>query len=207
MSVNKVILVGNVGRDPEIRYLDGNAQNGQSAKVATFTLATSEKYRDRNGNLQENTEWHNIVAWRQTADVCERFVKKGSQLFIEGRLRTRNYTDQQGVKKYTTEIVVDNLQLLGRRDTNDGTNQGAAQQGGGYVPQQGGYAPGSQQAAQRPAPSYQSQQAPSYQYPAPSYQSQQSYQQPAPSYQPKPAAPAQPIDISIDDSQGDDLPF
>ena len=124
MSLNKVMLIGNVGRDPEIRYLEGNSQGG-GTKVATFTLATTERYRDRNGELRENTEWHNIVAWRQTADVVERFVKKGTQLYIEGRLRTRSYTDQQGIKKYTTEINADNLQLLGRRQDDQG-------QGGGY---------------------------------------------------------------------------
>ena len=81
------MLIGNVGRDPEVRYLEGN--NG--AKVATFTLATTERYRDRNGETRENTEWHNIVAWRNTADVVERFVRKGTQLYIEGRIRTRSW--------------------------------------------------------------------------------------------------------------------
>lgn len=123
MSVNKVILVGNAGRDPEVRYLDGNSQNGQSAKVATFTLATSERYRDRNGELRENTEWHNIVAWRQSADVCEKYVKKGTQLYIEGKLRTRSFNDASGAKRYTTEIVVDTLQLLGRRSDQEGAEQ------------------------------------------------------------------------------------
>ncbi len=137
MSLNKVMLIGNVGRDPEIRYLEGNSQGG-GTKVATFTLATTERYRDRNGELRENTEWHNIVAWRQTADVVERFVKKGTQLYIEGRLRTRSYTDQQGIKKYTTEINADNLQLLGRRQDDQGQGVGYQQgQGGGY--QQNGY--------------------------------------------------------------------
>ena len=124
MSLNKVMLIGNVGRDPEVRYLDGNSQGG--TKVATFTLATSERYKDRNGELRENTEWHNIVCWRANADVAERFVHKGTQLYIEGRLRTRSYTDPQGVKKYTTEIQVDTLQLLGKRE--DG--EAAAPQGG-----------------------------------------------------------------------------
>ena len=88
--------------------------------------------------MRENTEWHNIVAWRQTADVVERFVKKGTQLYIEGRLRTRSYTDQQGIKKYTTEINADNLQLLGRRQDDQGQGVGYQQgQGGGY--QQNGY--------------------------------------------------------------------
>lgn len=115
-SVNKVILVGNVGVDPEVRYLDGGgSMNGQGTKVATFRLATSERYKDRNGNQQENTEWHNIVAWRGNADVVEKYVHKGTQLYIEGRLRTRQWTDQTGNKRYTTEITVDTLQLLGRR--------------------------------------------------------------------------------------------
>lgn len=137
MSLNKVMLIGNVGRDPEIRYLEGNSQGG-GTKVATFTLATTERYRDRNGELRENTEWHNIVAWRQTADVVERFVKKGTQLYIEGRLRTRSYTDQQGIKKYTTEINADNLQLLGRRQDDQGQGQGGGYQQGGYQQTQGG---------------------------------------------------------------------
>ena len=149
MSVNKVILVGNVGRDPEVRYLDGNGQNGQGTKVATFTLATSERYRDRNGELKENTEWHNIVAWRQSADVAEKFVRKGTQLYIEGRLRTRSWTDQTGAKRYTTEITVDTLQLLGRRDDN---GQGA------YQPQQPSYQP--QQPSYQPQPSYRQAAAP-----------------------------------------------
>ena len=80
MSLNKVMLIGNVGRDPEVRYLEGNA------KVATFTLATTERFKDRAGENRENTEWHNIVAWRNNADVAERFVKKGTQLYVEGRL-------------------------------------------------------------------------------------------------------------------------
>ena len=141
MSLNKVMLIGNVGRDPEIRYLEGNSQGG-GTKVATFTLATTERYRDRNGELRENTEWHNIVAWRQTADVVERFVKKGTQLYIEGRLRTRSYTDQQGIKKYTTEINADNLQLLGRRQDDQGQGVGYQQPQGGQgwqQGQQGGY--------------------------------------------------------------------
>ena len=119
MSLNKVMLIGNVGSDPEIRYLDQNSQNG-SAKVASFRLATSERFRDRNGEAHENTEWHNIVAWRNSADIVERYVKKGTQLYIEGRIRTRSWTDQTGNKRYTTEINVDNLQLLGRRPDENG---------------------------------------------------------------------------------------
>ena len=149
MSLNKVMLIGNVGRDPEIRYLEGNSQGG-GTKVATFTLATTERYRDRNGELRENTEWHNIVAWRQTADVVERFVKKGTQLYIEGRLRTRSYTDQQGIKKYTTEINADNLQLLGRRQDDQGQGGGYQQSGQAWQQPQGGGYQQSGQAWQQP---------------------------------------------------------
>lgn len=139
MSLNKVMLIGNVGRDPEVRYLDGNGASGAGTKVATFTLATTERYRDRSGEQRENTEWHNIVAWRQSADIAERFVRKGTQLYIEGRLRTRSYTGQDGVKKYTTEITVDNLQLLGRRSDSEDDSQGGQRGSYGQAPSQGGY--------------------------------------------------------------------
>ena len=140
------MLIGNVGRDPEVRYLDGQSGN---AKVATFTLATTERYRDRNGETRENTEWHNIVAWRSTADVVERFVKKGTQLYIEGRIRTRSWDDQNGNKKYTTEIIADTLQLLGRKSDNPGSQSGGYQQQGQAYQQQG-YA-SAQPAYQQPA--------------------------------------------------------
>ena len=176
------MLIGNVGRDPEVRYLEGN--NG--AKVATFTLATTERYRDRNGETRENTEWHNIVAWRNTADVVEKFVRKGTQLYIEGRIRTRSWDDQSGNKRYTTEIIADTLQLLGKKSDNpasQGGQQGGYQQGG-Y--QQGGYQQGGYQQPQQ-----------SYSQPA------QQYQQPAPQFQqPKPAAPQ--VEEAFSD---DDLPF
>ena len=136
--INKVILVGNVGQDPEVRYT-GDANNG--AKVATLRLATTERYRDRNGNLQEHTEWHSVVVWRNTADVVEKYVRKGSQLYIEGKLRTRSWDDQNGNKRYVTEILADTLQLLGRKQ--DG--QGAPQQQ--YAPAQPSYAPVQQPAA------------------------------------------------------------
>ena len=125
MALNKVMLIGNVGNDPDIRYLDSNPQGPQgNAKVASFRLATTERYRDRNGETRENTEWHNIVAWRSNADVIEKFVKKGSQLYVEGKLRTRKWTDRDGKERYTTEIQVDNLQLLGRRPDREGDGQG-----------------------------------------------------------------------------------
>ncbi len=120
MSLNKVMLIGNVGADPEIRYVDGPSG---SAKVAQFSLATTERYKTRSGENRENTEWHNIVVWRGLADVVERFVKKGTQIYIEGRIRTRSWEDQSGVKRYTTEIIADNLQLLGRRSDNPAASQ------------------------------------------------------------------------------------
>ena len=143
--INKVILVGNVGQDPEVRYT-GDANNG--AKVATLRLATTERYRDRNGNLQEHTEWHSVVVWRNTADVVEKYVRKGTQLYIEGKLRTRSWDDQNGNKRYVTEILADTLQLLGRKqDGQGGSGYGAPQQGA-YQPQ-GGYQ--NQAPAQQPA--------------------------------------------------------
>ena len=131
MALNKVLLIGNVGNDPEIRYLDSQGPQG-NAKVASFRLATTERYRDRNGETRENTEWHNIVAWRNSADLVEKFVHKGSQIFIEGRLRTRQWTDQNGAKRSTTEVQADNIQLLGKRP--DGPQQGQANYGGQSVP-------------------------------------------------------------------------
>ena len=153
MSLNKVMLIGNVGKDPEIRYLEGNSPNGITPKVATFPLATSERYRDRNGEQHENTEWHNIVAWRGLADTMERFVKKGTQLYVEGRLRTRSWTDQNGAKRFTTEVVADTIQLLGKRTDNPGASQG--QGGYGYQPQGQGQAYAQPQQPSYPASSQQ----------------------------------------------------
>ena len=106
------MLIGNVGKDPDIRHLESGTA------VANLTLGTTERYKDRNGELQEQTEWHNVVLWRGLADVTERFVRKGSQRFIEGKIRSRSWEDQSGQKRYTTEIVADNMQLLGRRSDN-----------------------------------------------------------------------------------------
>ena len=142
MSLNKVMLIGNVGSDPEVRYLENNPQNPQNnAKVATLRLATTERYRDRNGELRENTEWHNVVVWRNQADVVERFVHKGSQIYVEGKLRTRQWTDQTGAKRYTTEVVADTVQLLGKRPDGDQQGQQPAYQGGYAQPQQPAYQP------------------------------------------------------------------
>ena len=97
MSLNKVMLIGNVGSDPEVRYLENNPQNpGNNVKVATVRLATTERYRDRNGEQRENTEWHTVVLWRNNADVAEKYVHKGSQIYIEGKLRTQGGYQPQG---------------------------------------------------------------------------------------------------------------
>lgn len=108
MAINKVILVGNAGKQPEVRRTEGGAA------VANFTLATTEKYKDKAGNLQEQTEWHNIVCWRSLAERVEKYVAKGSQLYIEGKIRTKEW-EKEGVKHYRTEILADNILTLGRK--------------------------------------------------------------------------------------------
>lgn len=110
MSLNKVMLIGNVGKDPEIRHLENNLI------YAGFTLATTERYKDRSGEAKEITEWHNIVCWRSLAELADKYIRKGSQIFIEGRIRTRSWDDQNGQKRYTTEILADKIQLLGKRE-------------------------------------------------------------------------------------------
>lgn len=122
MSVNKVILVGRLGKDPELRYTPAGTA------VVTFSMATTENYKDRDGNRQEKTEWHNIVAWRQLAEICGKFLHKGKQIYIEGKIQTRSYDDRDGNKRYITEVVADQMQMLGSRDDNQG--------GGGYGGQQ-----------------------------------------------------------------------
>ena len=121
-GVNKVILIGRVGKDPEVRYLDNNVA------VAKFSLATSESYKDKNGNRVDKTEWHNIVMWRGLAEVAEKYVKKGQMVYIEGKLRTRNYQDKEGQQRYTTEIVADAMTMLGARpeggESSGGDNYG-----------------------------------------------------------------------------------
>ncbi len=107
-GVNKVILVGNLGKDPEVRTLD----NG--TKVARFSLATTESYKDRNsGERVDQTEWHNIVLWRGLAEIAERYLRKGSQIYVEGKLQTRSYEDKEGITKYNTDIVGLNMTMLG----------------------------------------------------------------------------------------------
>lgn len=137
--INKVILVGNVGGDPEVRTTESGV------KVARIRLATSERYTDKqSGERKELTEWHTITLWRGLADIVDRYVHKGSQLYIEGRLRTREWTDTNNIKRYTTEILADNMQLLGSR----GDGQSAAPAAAPLAPAQPAY----QQPAAQPAP-------------------------------------------------------
>ena len=118
--VNKVILVGNVGKDPEVRHMDNNLV------VARFPLATSERWT-KDGNRTEHTEWHNIVMWRGLAEVAEKYVRKGSSLYIEGRLRSRSYDDKDGIKRYVTEILADAMNLLGPKPSGSEGQQSTSQ--------------------------------------------------------------------------------
>ncbi len=122
MSLNKAILIGNVGNDPEVRHLDAGTP------VANFSLATSETYKNKEGERVTQTEWHNIVVWRGLAEVVEKYVTKGQQLYIEGRIRTRSWDDKEGNKRYTTEIVADNLQMLGRKGDSNQASEGVPTQ-------------------------------------------------------------------------------
>lgn len=107
-----MILVGNLGKDPEVRHLDGGAT------VCNFPLATTETYKDKQGNRQEQTEWHNIVLWRGLAEVAEKYLKKGMSIYVEGKLRTRSWEDKEGHKRYTTEVIGDTFTMLGKKSDN-----------------------------------------------------------------------------------------
>jgi single-strand DNA-binding protein len=138
-GVNKVILVGNLGNDPEVRYMpNGNA-------VANLSLATSESWKDQQGQVQERTEWHRLTMYRRLAEIAGEYLKKGSQIYVEGKLQTRKWQDQQGQDRYTTEIIVDQMQMLGGRGGEGGGGNGGYQRPqnnqGGYnqAPAQGGY--------------------------------------------------------------------
>lgn len=120
MSVNKVILIGRLGKDPEVRKINA------TTTVCNFPLATNESYKNQDGTYTEQTEWHNIVMWRGVAERAERILKKGSNIFVEGKLRTRSWEDKENHKRYTTEIVVENFQLLDKREQ------------GGFAPANGG---------------------------------------------------------------------
>ncbi|MBE8167703.1 MAG: single-stranded DNA-binding protein [Shewanella sp.] len=199
-GVNKVILVGNLGQNPEVRYMP----NGGA--VANFTIATSETWKDKqSGEQKEKTEWHRIVIYQRLAEIAGEYLRKGSKIYVEGRLQTRKWQNQQGQDQYTTEIIVSEMQMLDSRQS----GQGAPAQGGGYGNQaqqqsKPAYAPAQQQTPAAPAaPAYQPQQqaAPAYN-PAP----QQAPTQAAP----KPAQAAQPqqsFTPNLDDGWDDDIPF
>jgi len=233
-GVNKVILVGNLGQDPEVRYMP----NGNG--VANITLATSDSYKDKNtGQMVDKTEWHRVVFFGKLAEIVGEYCRKGSQIYVEGKLQTRKWTDQQGQEKYTTEIVVDGftgqMQMLGARggDQQGGGYQGgqsqggynqqqsAPQQGGGYgqqqsAPQQGG-GYGQQQSAPQQAPAARQQPAAApqqnNQYQSGGYNQQQSSNANAPQqggFAPKPQNAPQggasnPMEPPIDFD--DDIPF
>nr|WP_198983998.1 single-stranded DNA-binding protein [Herbaspirillum sp. ASV7] len=164
-SVNKVIIVGNLGRDPETRYMP----NGEA--VTNIAVATTESWKDKNsGEKKELTEWHRITFYRKLAEIAGQYLKKGSQIYVEGRLQTRKWQDKEGVERYTTEIIADTMQMLGSRQGGGGGGMdeggygggggGGYGGGGGGAPRQsagggagGGGAP-RQQAAQRPAPNF-----------------------------------------------------
>ena len=113
-GINKAIIVGNLGSDPELRYTAGGTA------VCNFSVATSESYKDRDGNMVENTEWHRVVAWARLAEICGEYLKKGRQVYIEGQIQTRSWEDKDGNTKYSTEIKAREMQMLGSRDGGDG---------------------------------------------------------------------------------------
>ena len=131
-SVNKVIIIGNLGRDPEMRYMpSGDA-------IANLRIATAEKYKDRNGEMQESTEWHSVAFFGKTAEVCGQYLKKGSQVYVEGSLRTEEY-EKDGVKRYSTDIVAAEMQMLGGKPADSGGSRerGQARGGGSQSAQSG----------------------------------------------------------------------
>ena len=182
-SVNKVIIVGNLGRDPEMRTFPSGDQ------VANVTIATTDKWKDKQtGEMKEATEWHRVVFNGRLAEIVGQYLRKGSQVYVEGSLRTRKWTDQSGVEKYSTEIRADQMQMLGSRQGMGGGGQGGGQQGGGYDDGYGGDHGGNDQAPRRAAPA-----------PRPMA---------APAQRPAPAPVAQaPRAASGFDDMDDDIPF
>jgi len=138
-SVNKVIIIGNLGRDPETRYMpDGGA-------ITNISVATTDKWKDKNGEMQEKTEWHRVAFFGKLAEIAGEYLKKGSQVYVEGRLQTRKWQDKDGADKYTTEIVANQMQMLGSRPGmgggSRGAEQGAAEEGGSSRPASSGAKP------------------------------------------------------------------
>ncbi|WP_417658655.1 single-stranded DNA-binding protein [Pseudidiomarina sp.] len=186
-GINKVILIGNLGADPEVRYTQNNTA------IANLSIATSETWKDKQtGEPREQTEWHRCVAYRRLAEIAGEYLKKGSKVYIEGRLQTRKWQGQDGVERYTTEIVINDLQMLdGRPGGGQGGGQGGyggGQQAGGFGGQQGGQQGGQKPAAQQGA---QQRQAPAQNF------NQQPAQQPK--QEQEPFIPDQDFD--------DDIPF
>lgn len=124
-SLNKVLLIGNLGKDPEVRYMP----NGDA--VANFSIATTESYKDKNGDKQDKTEWHNITMYRKLAEIAGQYLKKGSQVYLEGKIQTRKWQDKEGKDRYTTEIICDEMKMLGGRSGGDSSS---SYQGGNEAP-------------------------------------------------------------------------
>lgn len=201
-GINKVILIGNLGTDPEVRYMP------QGGAVANLTVATSESWTDKASNeKKEQTEWHRVVIYQRLAEIAGEYLRKGSKVYIEGKLKTRKWQDKDGVERYTTEIIANELQMLdGRGDNQQQGGMGGGQQGGfqkAAPQQQGGYQQAPQQGGfQQPQGGYQPaapQQQGGFQQQRPAAQPQQGYQQPAQQQQRAPMEP--PIDFD------DDIPF
>jgi single-strand DNA-binding protein len=186
-GVNKVILIGNLGQEPEVRYMpNGNA-------VANITIATSESWKDQQGQLQERTEWHRVVLYRRLAEIAGEYLHKGAKVYLEGRLQTREWQDPQGQKRYTTEIIANEMQMLDGRGAGQG---GGAPMGGQPQQQQGNWGRQSQPAAAAPAPQGN---------PNPSYQPQGGQQQGG--YAPQQQQPQQPTYNEPPMDFDDDIPF
>lgn len=187
-GINKVILIGNLGQDPEVRYMP------QGGAVANLSIATSESWKDKaTGEMKEQTEWHRVVIYQRLAEIAGEYLRKGSKVYIEGKLKTRKWQDQQGVERYTTEIVANELQMLDGRGEGQGGGMGGGQQG--YQPRTPQQA-APQQAAYQGAPQQNFQPQGNYQKPA---QPQGGFQQQPPAQQRPPMEP--PIDFD------DDIPF
>lgn len=187
-GINKVILIGNLGQDPEVRYMP------QGGAVANLSIATSESWKDKaTGEMKEQTEWHRVVIYQRLAEIAGEYLRKGSKVYIEGKLKTRKWQDQQGVERYTTEIVANELQMLDGRGEGQGGGMGGGQQG--YQPRAPQQA-APQQAAYQGAPQQNFQPQGNYQKPA---QPQGGFQQQPPAQQRPSMEP--PIDFD------DDIPF